>query len=71
MASTEPQVMVSMLDLQTLLNAAYGWHQGDREAMQEMLRRQNDGSNPISKLRNQYNATVELYHAPQDFFHTT
>lgn len=62
MASTSTQMMVSMSDLRDVVNAAARHANGTTTEMRDMLRYQEDPSNPIVKLRNQYIAAIELCH---------
>lgn len=62
MASTDTQMMVSMSDLRDVVNAAARHFNGSTTEMRDMLRYQDDQSNPIVKLRNQYIAAIELCH---------
>lgn len=61
MASDSIQIMVSMDDLRDVINAAAMHANGSTTEMRDMLRYQEDPSNPIVKLRNQYAAAIELY----------
>lgn len=66
MASTGNEVMlvtVDMCDLRDLVNAAAEHYKGKGAIMRDMLRYQEDPSNPIVKLRNQYMAAIELHQA--------
>jgi len=71
MASPNPQMMVDMAALQDLLNALHEAGGGNWKSLDMMVQYQHEASNPITKLRNQYNASVELYHAPEEIFHQT